>query len=169
MGNKYWFLFWRVISCYLLLVIRLQEEVFATGIQDCWSWKWPLESIVSNTPAQKPVFSSSLFRVKSRWDLNIPKDRDLQHGQSVWHLTAHTRNLIFLGLHGIFSVWNLCSLPVALSTTEKGPALSSLLPHQVFVHMGKMLLNLLFPAEVLSPSLCLHHFKFWLQEWRSLH
>lgn len=115
MGNKYWFLFWRVISCYLLLIIRLQEEVFATGIQDCWSWKWPLDSIVSNTPAQKPVFSSSLFRVKSRWDLNIPKDRDLQHGQSVWHLTAHTRNLIFLGLHGIFSVWicALCLLPWA--------------------------------------------------------
>lgn len=63
-----------------------------------------------------------------------------------------------------FLCLNLCSLPVALSTTEKGPALSSLLPHQVFVHMGKMLLNLLFPAEVLSPSLCLHHFKFWLQE-----
>lgn len=165
MGNKCQFLFWRVISCYLLLVIRLQEEVFDIGTQDCWSWKGPLE-----TTAQR-VFCSSLFRAESQWDLNIPKDRDLQHGQSVGYLTTHTINLIFINLHGIFCIL-ICALCLFFchSTTEKGPSLSYLLPHQVFLYTGKTpLIHLLFPAEALSPSLHFHQFEFSHQDWRSLH
>lgn len=53
-----------------------------------------------------------------------------------------------------FCYCSSCLLPLALSrhTTEKGLDPSSLLPHQVFVHMGKISLNLLFSRPALSAS-----------------
>lgn len=150
MGNKCRFLLWRVISCYLLLVIRLQEEVVDHRNTRCLRLEGASRDHFIQPPCSKNSHLQQVVLGCVLLGFEHLQGQGFFHlsGQPVQHLISHTGKTFSHKFKRNFLYLNLCPPPVVLSlgTTEKGPAPPSLLPHQVFLYIGKTSISLLFPG-----------------------